>query len=203
MEDAEETPLAGAAMSSLKARVLSSQDGARKPRTTGEADVVETHQADADSAMTMEVEDVVEAVAVVVVTVAEEAVETASDATRKVTWLANALMRTRDLLGDPWNASSATKMVIWLETAQLVTVAAVVVVTTTTRGHAVMQMMEATPGLRTEEETTTMTTVVVVEVEAVAGVELPAMTWTTLGARPTTTMLVMTGAVIVVIKVEE
>ena len=162
--------------------------------------MVVTHQADADSAMMMEVEDVVEAVAVVVVTVAEEAVETASDATRKVTWLVSAPMRTRDLLGDPWNASSATRMVIWLEIAQLVTVAAVVA-TTTTRGHAVMQMMEATLGLRTEEETTTMTTIVVVE--AVAGVELPTMTWTTLGARPTTTMLVMTGVVTVVIKVVE
>ena len=196
MADEEVTPLAGAAMSSLKALVPSRQDGVKRPRITGEVVAVETHLADADSAETtmMVVEDVVEVVV-------EEAVQgTASDAMRKVTWLEIALMRTRDLLGDPWSASSATRMVIWLENAQLVTVAAVVV-TTTTRDHAVMPMMEAIPELRTEVETT-MTTLVEV-VEAVAGVELPTMTWTTLGARPTTTMLVMIGAVTVVIKVVE
>lgn len=184
-------------MSSLKALVLLRQDGVKRPRKTGEADVVATHLVDADSveAMMVVVEDVV-------VVVAEEvAQEPASNATRKVTWLVIALMRTRDLQGDPWNASSAMKMVIWPVNAQLVTVVAVVV-TTTTRDHAVMQMMEAIPGLRTEEETTTMATIAEVA-EALAGVELPTMTWTMPGVRPTTTMLLMIGAVTVVIKVVE
>ena len=184
-------------MSSLKALVLLRQDGVKRLRRTGEAGVVATHLVDADSveAMMVVVEDVV-------VVVAEEvAQEPASNATRKVTWLVIALMRTRDLQGDPWNASSAMKMVIWPVNAQLVTVVVVVavVVTTTTRDHAVMQMMEAIPGLRTEEETTMATIAEVVE--AVAGVELPTMTWTMPGVRPTTTMLLMIGAVTVVIKV--
>ena len=181
-------------MSSLKALVLLRQDGVKRPKKAGEADVVATHLVDADSveAMMVVVEDVV-------VVVAEEvAQEPASNATRKVTWLVIALMRTRDLQGDPWNASSAMKMVIWPVNAQLVTVV-VVVVTTTTRDHAVMQMMEAIPGLRTEEETTMATIAEVVE--EVAGVELPTMTWTMPGVRPTTTMLLMIGAVTVVIKV--
>ena len=181
-------------MSSLKALVLLRQDGVKRLRRTGEAGVVATHLVDADSveAMMVVVEDVV-------VVVAEEvAQEPASNATRKVTWLVIALMRTRDLQGDPWNASSAMKMVIWPVNAQLVTVVAVVV-TTTTRDHAVMQMMEAIPGLRTEEETTMATIAEVVE--EVAGVELPTMTWTMPGVRPTTTMLLMIGAVTVVIKV--
>ena len=160
---------------------------------------METHPADADSAetMMMVVEDVVEVVAEEAVVV----IETASDATSQVTWLVTAQMRTRDLLGDPWSASSAMKMVIWPAIAQLVTVvaAAVAVVTTTTRDHAVTLMMEAIPGLKTEVEITTMTTAAEVA-EVVAGVELPITTWTMLGARPTTTMLVMIGAVTVVIK---
>ena len=222
--DEEVTHQAGVATSSLKVLVLSRQDGTTSRtllRPTGEAVVVEAHLADADlEAMTMEAEDVV---------VAEEAAqEPVSDATRKVTWLVIVLIRIRDLLDDPWSAisaskrgiwhvivqtvvemtevvvevvvvvvalehaSSATRRVIWLVNVQMVTL-----VVSPTRGHAVMTM-EATPGPKTKTETTTMATLV----EVVAG-ELPTITtWTTLGARPTITMLAETGVVTVEMKVE-